>query len=82
MAAQVPLFHARGVFNYDVGMMPYRTPLNIVVGRPIKVAQQKVPDEAYVDEIHGLYVAELERLWREWRGEFAKGMKADLEFVE
>ncbi|MCJ1431771.1 diacylglycerol O-acyltransferase 1 [Xylographa pallens] len=78
----IPLFHARGVFNYDVGMMPYRTPLNIVVGRPIKVAQQKVPDEAYVDEIHGLYVAELERLWREWRGEFAKGMKADLEFVE
>ncbi|MCJ1397111.1 diacylglycerol O-acyltransferase 1 [Xylographa trunciseda] len=78
----VPLFHARGVFNYDVGMMPYRTPLNVVVGRPIKVAQQKVPDEAYVDEIHGLYVAELERLWREWRGEFAKGMTGDLEFVE
>ncbi|MCJ1281978.1 diacylglycerol O-acyltransferase 1 [Xylographa opegraphella] len=78
----IPLFHARGVFNYDVGMMPYRTPLNIVVGRPIKVAQQKVPDEAYVDEIHGLYVAELERLWREWRGDFAKGMAGDLEFVE
>ncbi|MCJ1471880.1 diacylglycerol O-acyltransferase 1 [Lambiella insularis] len=78
----IPLFHARGVFNYDVGMMPYRTPLNIVVGRPIKVVQQKKPDEVYVDEIHGLYVAELERLWREWKGEFARDMKGELEIVE
>ena len=70
------------MFNYDVGLMPYRRPLNIVVGRPIKVAQQKVPDAAYVDEIHGLYCAELERLWREWRGEFARDMEDKLEFVE
>ena len=32
MGFTVPLFHARGVFNYDVGVMPYRRPLNIVVG--------------------------------------------------
>lgn len=25
----VPLFHARGVFNYDVGLLPYRRPLNV-----------------------------------------------------
>ena len=80
--SQIPLFHARGVFNYDVGLLPYRRPLNIVVGRPIKVAQQTVPDATYVDDIHGLYSAELERLWREWHGEFARDMEGKLEIIE
>src|SRR6266536_5117167 len=61
----IPLFHARGVFNYDVGLMPYRRPLNIVVGRPVKVIQQRNKeelDDAYVDELHGKYVQELQLL--------------------
>ena len=78
----VPLFFARGVFNYDVGLMPYRRPLNIVVGNPIKVVRATDPDPAYVDRIHGLYIAELERIWDEWRGEFAAGMEGGLEIVE
>ena len=77
----VPLFHARGVFNYDVGLMPYRRPLNIVVGRPIKVLQYPKPDESYVDEIHGLYVSELEKIWEEWKDEFARDRKGELEIV-
>ena len=75
----VPLFHARGVFNYDVGLMPYRRPLNVVVGRPIKVVQYAKVEEAYVDELHGLYVEELKRIWREWRGVFAQDMKGELQ---
>jgi 2-acylglycerol O-acyltransferase 2 len=82
MGFTIPLFHARGVFNYDAGMMPYRRPLNVVVGRPIKVVQQRNPDAAYVDEIHALYVAELERIWRERKGEFSPDMKGDLEIIE
>ncbi|KAF3078527.1 diacylglycerol O-acyltransferase 1, variant 4 [Orbilia oligospora] len=27
----IPLFHARGIFNYDVGLVPYRVPVNTVV---------------------------------------------------
>lgn len=30
----VPLFHARGVFNYDVGLMPYRRAVNTVGRTP------------------------------------------------
>ena len=78
----VPLFHARGVFNYDVGMMPYRRPLNIVVGRPIKVQQASKPEEAYVDELHDVYVKELERIWEEWRDEFAMERTGELQIVE
>ena len=78
----VPLFHARGVFNYDVGMMPYRRPLNIVVGRPIKVQQATKPEEAYVDELHDVYVKDLEKIWEEWKDEFAMERTGELQIVE
>ncbi|QSS62338.1 hypothetical protein I7I51_04516 [Histoplasma capsulatum] len=84
MGFTVPLFHARGVFNYDVGLMPYRRPLNIVVGRPIQVVQQhdraKI-EETYVDELHARYVRELQRLWEEYRGLFATERTSELEIV-
>ena len=71
----VPLFHARGIFNYDVGMMPYRKAVNIVVGRPIQVVQQGQHDgrvqEDYLDEVHANYVEELRRLWEEHKDTFA-----------
>jgi 2-acylglycerol O-acyltransferase 2 len=77
----IPLFHARGVFNYDVGLMPYRTPVHVVVGRPIKVEQNTEPKEKDVDTLHALYVSELERLWEAWRGKYADGA-TKLEIVE
>ncbi|GAB7349543.1 hypothetical protein MBLNU459_g0244t1 [Dothideomycetes sp. NU459] len=82
MGFTVPLFHARGVFNYDVGMMPYRRPLNIVVGRPVMVERQERPDAKYVDEIHAKYVQELKRIWDEWKDTFAKHRDGELEIVE
>ncbi|KAL6716279.1 diacylglycerol O-acyltransferase 1 [Lecanora helva] len=82
MGFTVPLFHARGVFNYDIGMMPYRRPLNIVVGRPIKVTQADKPADDYVDELHDVYVKELERIWEEWKDEFASERTGELQIVE
>ncbi|KAL4781151.1 diacylglycerol acyltransferase-domain-containing protein [Aspergillus varians] len=80
----IPLFHARGVFNYDVGLMPYRRPLNIVVGRPIHVVQQqdrnKIDDD-YINQLHSEYVKELERLWNEWKDVYAKDRVSDIETV-
>lgn len=78
----VPLFHARGVFNYDVGLMPYRRPLNIVVGRPIKVTQNPKPAQEEVDRLHEEYVTELERLWDQWKDDFAPNRKGELQIVE
>ncbi len=82
MGFTVPLFHARGVFNYDIGILPYRRPLNIVVGRPIMVQQQGKPNDEYVDEIHASYVGELERIWEEWKDTFAMERTSELEIVE
>ncbi|CAG8288638.1 unnamed protein product [Penicillium olsonii] len=80
----VPLFHARGVFNYDVGLMPYRNPLNIVVGRPIPVMQQQNRDkidDRYIDELHSQYVDELGRLWDQWKDVYAKDREGELEII-
>ncbi|KAI9674266.1 MAG: diacylglycerol O-acyltransferase 1 [Trizodia sp. TS-e1964] len=77
----VPLFHARGVFNYDVGLLPYRHPLHVVVGRPLKVLQDRTPEPAYVDAIHAEYVAELTRVWDEWKDEFAPRRAGELEIT-
>lgn len=82
MGFTVPLFHARGVFNYDVGFMPYRRPINIVVGKPIMVQKQANPDPAYVEEIHSKYVQELLGIWDEWKDEFAPDRDGELEIIE
>ena len=78
----IPLFHARGVFNYDVGLMPYRRALDVVVGKPIQVRQQDKPDQKYVDEVHERYMQELQRLWDTWKDTFAKERQAEMEITE
>ncbi len=37
MGFAVPLFHGRGVFSYDYGIVPYRRPISVVVGAPISL---------------------------------------------
>jgi 2-acylglycerol O-acyltransferase 2 len=78
MGFTIPLFHARGIFNYDVGMMPYRRPINVVVGRPILVQRQEKPENQYVEELHAAYVQELTRIWDEWKDTFAKERMGEL----
>ena len=78
----IPLFHARGVFNYDVGLMPYRRPINIVVGRPVRVAQNSRPGQEEIDRIHEEYIRELENIWDTWKDTFAPHRKEELQVLE
>jgi len=55
----LPLFHGRGIFNYSVGLMPYRHPIVCVVGRPIRVNQNDNPTKAEIEEVQGRYIEEL-----------------------
>ncbi|KAI1870088.1 hypothetical protein JX265_006258 [Neoarthrinium moseri] len=77
----LPFLHGRGIFNYDVGLMPYRAPLNVVVGAPIKVHQSNHVDEKEIDRLHGLYVEEVEKLWDRYKDEFAGGRKEELQIL-
>jgi 2-acylglycerol O-acyltransferase 2 len=78
----IPLFHARGVFNYDVGLMPYRRAINIVVGKPIRVVQSSYPDQEEIDHVHELYLQELQRIWDTWKDDFSPNRKQELQIVE
>lgn len=62
--------------------MPYRRPINIVVGQPIPIMQSKKPDPAYVEEIHQQYMDELVRIWDEWKETFARTRLSELEILE
>jgi 2-acylglycerol O-acyltransferase 2 len=79
----VPALHGRGVLNYDVGLMPYRRPVNIVVGKPIEVdgAHGNQPDQADIDRLHELYVQEVERLWETYKDQFAPGRESELKLI-
>ncbi|KAL2866089.1 diacylglycerol acyltransferase [Aspergillus lucknowensis] len=70
----VPFLYSRGPYKWGFGAIPHRRPVNIVVGRPIPVARMEGEvDGGYLDEVHGRYIEELERIWEEWRGVFAAG---------
>jgi 2-acylglycerol O-acyltransferase 2 len=77
----LPFLHGRGVFNYDVGLMPYRTPLNVVVGAPIKVRQSSSINSEEINRLHGLYVAELQKLWDRYKDEFAPDRKEEMQIL-
>ena len=50
----MPLFHGRGVFNLDFGLLPYRRPIAVVVGAPLALPQK---------DAAGRRVAELGERW-------------------
>lgn len=57
------LFHGRGVFNYTFGYLPYRVPLNVVVGKPIPVKKIESPTDEQIDELHKRYIQALTELF-------------------
>ncbi|XP_045414829.1 2-acylglycerol O-acyltransferase 1 isoform X4 [Lemur catta] len=70
MGFTLPLFHARGVFQYSFGLMPYRIPIHTVVGRPIPVHQTQHPTLEQIDELHQTYMEELRKLFEEHKGKY------------
>ncbi|CAM4718675.1 unnamed protein product [Caretta caretta] len=61
----LPLFHARGVFQYSFGLLPFRSPIHTVVGAPIPVPRTPVPSREAVDRLHATYLERLIALFEE-----------------
>ncbi|KAA1113136.1 diacylglycerol O-acyltransferase 1 [Puccinia graminis f. sp. tritici] len=55
----LPVFHGRGIFNYSLGLLPYRHPIVSVVGKPIRVEQNKNPGLEEIEKVQKEYIAEL-----------------------
>ena len=67
----VPLVRGRGVFQYDVGLLPRRVPLHTVLGAPLPVRRVPRPSDAQVDALHARYAAALEALVEAHRAAYA-----------
>ncbi|KAI5462964.1 diacylglycerol acyltransferase-domain-containing protein [Mariannaea sp. PMI_226] len=76
----VPALHGRGVLNYDIGLMPYRRPVNIVVGKPIRVERALGPNppQEEIDKLHARYIKEVERLWNAYKDQYATGVELEI----
>ncbi|XP_053316396.1 2-acylglycerol O-acyltransferase 1-like [Spea bombifrons] len=70
MGFSMPLFHARGIFQYSFGLMPYRKPIHTVVGRPIPVAQTSNPTQEEIESLHQKYLNALQELFEENKGKY------------
>lgn len=67
----IPFFFARGIFNYDFGLVPFRKSINIVVGNPIYVKQRyENPSMDEINYYQELYITELKRIFDDNKEKF------------
>ena len=48
---------------FRFGLLPYRKPINVVVGKPIKVKKIENPTREEIENMHETYVKELQKLY-------------------
>ena len=51
------------MFHSRFGFLPFRKPINVVVGTPIKVKRIQSPTRAEIENMHATYVKELQKLY-------------------
>ncbi|KAK7445140.1 diacylglycerol O-acyltransferase 1 [Stygiomarasmius scandens] len=78
----LPLFHGRGLLNYNLGLMPYRRQIVAVIGNPIHVEQCDKPSIEEVMRVQKLYIEELTRIWNTYKDQFAKARTRELSIIE
>ncbi|XP_028655954.2 2-acylglycerol O-acyltransferase 2 [Erpetoichthys calabaricus] len=81
MGVALPLFHARGVFQYSFGLIPYRKPIFTVVGKPIKVIQNDKPTGEEVNALHQKYIEELCQLFEDHKSKYDVPEDMHLSFI-
>ncbi|KAI6164526.1 diacylglycerol acyltransferase-domain-containing protein [Pisolithus thermaeus] len=78
----LPLFHGRGLMNYNLGLLPYRCRIVSVIGRPIRIRKCEKPSVEEVTRIQTKYIEELTRIWNTYKDEFAKTRKRELSIID
>jgi len=78
----LPLFHGRGLLNYNLGLMPYRRQIIAVIGKPIRVTKCDKPTLEEVMRVQTKYIEELTRIWNTYKDTFAKARLRELNIIE
>uniref|UniRef100_A0A7S2BGC0 diacylglycerol O-acyltransferase n=1 Tax=Alexandrium andersonii TaxID=327968 RepID=A0A7S2BGC0_9DINO len=77
----VPVFYGRNVFSYNMGPFPYRRPLTVVVGDPIRVDQRDNPTQEELENLRSKYIKALRKLYEEWQPRLEPGRESPLVVV-
>ncbi|KAM9111578.1 2-acylglycerol O-acyltransferase 2-B-like [Pangshura tecta] len=77
----LPLFHARGVFQYSFGLLPFRRPIHTVVGAPILVPRTPCPSREAVDRLHATYLERLIALFEEHKTKYGVPLEKHLNLI-
>lgn len=64
-----------------MGLLPFRTPLNIVIGKPIELPKIANPSREEVERYHKLYVQGLQEIYDTYKDQYDKDRKAELKIV-
>ncbi|KAF8791446.1 2-acylglycerol O-acyltransferase 2-like [Argiope bruennichi] len=70
-----PLFRGRGMFQYNYGLLPYRKPITVIIGKPIDVEKISEPTEEDVKTLHQKYIDDLTSLFEEHKKKYAPDLK-------
>jgi len=60
------LFFGRGVFNYNLGIIPHRRPITVVTGAPINIKKTTNPTVEEIERVHAEYTAALVELYNKY----------------
>ncbi|KAL4062540.1 diacylglycerol acyltransferase-domain-containing protein [Scleroderma citrinum] len=78
----LPLFHGRGLLNYNLGLLPYRRRIVSVIGRPIHTEKCEKPTLDEITHVQTKYIKELTRIWNAYKDEFAKSRTRELSIID
>ncbi|KAI6219597.1 Acyltransferase [Aphelenchoides fujianensis] len=76
-----PFFYGCGFLSNRFGFLPFRTPITLVVGRPIPVPKVAEPTPAQINELHEKYCRELRLLFDAHKQQHGVSPETQLEFV-
>ncbi|GBN73267.1 2-acylglycerol O-acyltransferase 1 [Araneus ventricosus] len=71
----LPFFRGRGMFQYNYGLLPYRKPITVIIGKPIDVEKISEPTEEDIKTLHQKYIDSLTALFEEHKEKYAPGSK-------
>lgn len=73
-----PLPRGRGVFNYSFGLLPYRIPIDTVVGAPLEVPHLPEYTQEDLEHWHNKYLEALQELYTSHRDTYFTNRIEDL----
>ncbi len=76
------MFWARGVLNYDFGLMPFRRQINTVIGKPIRVEKNTDPSLEDIQIVQKQYIDALTDLYKTFKDDFLPDRAREMRIVE